>query len=104
MAMAVGGDWKAMYKAAVEGDLEQLEYWLGFDIDLDYQHNEVGTTLLIAAAAAGHRPICERLLAAGATLDVRSEWDGWTAAQAAGASGHKALAEWLAAKESKRGQ
>lgn len=96
MARTAGGNWKALYQAARTSDLEALDGWLGGDIDLDYQHNEFGTTVLIAAAEVGHRAVCERLVAAGASLDVVSEWDGCTAQEAALEHGHTALATWLA--------
>jgi len=94
--MHIGGNWKALYGAARSGDLEQLDDWLAHDIDLDYQHNEVGTTALIAAAELGHRAVCERLVAHGASVDVVSDWDGCTAQEAAAAAGHVDLAAWLA--------
>jgi len=96
--MHIGGNWKALYGAARSGDLEQLDYWLKQDIDLDYQHNEFGTTALIAAAELGRRDVCERLVARGASVDVVSDWDGYTAQQAAQDAGHTALAAWLGAQ------
>jgi hypothetical protein len=51
--------------------------------------------VLIAAAEVGHRAVCERLIAAGASPDVVSDWDGCTAQEAAAAHGHGALAAWL---------
>jgi ankyrin repeat protein len=95
VAKTAGGNWKALYQAARSGNLNDLDEWLGHDLDLDYQHNEFGTTVLIAAAEVGHRAICERLVAAGASLDVVSEWDGCTAQQAAREHGHGSLAMWL---------
>lgn len=94
--MHIGGNWKALYAAARSGNLVELDAWLQEDIDLDYQHNEFGTTVLIAAAEVGHRVVCEKLLAHGASLDTVSEWDGCTAEEAARDAGHTALATWLA--------
>lgn len=90
-----GGHWKALYRAARAGNLDELDAWLDHDLDLDYQHNEFGTTVLIAAAEMGHHAVCACLITNGASPDVVSEWDGWTAQEAARAHGHAALATWL---------
>ncbi len=65
-----GGHWKALYRAARAGDLDELDAWLGHDLDLDYQHNEFGTTVLIAAAEMGHHAVCARLITGGASTSM----------------------------------
>ncbi|EDM78657.1 hypothetical protein PPSIR1_29438 [Plesiocystis pacifica SIR-1] len=93
-----GGDWKAFYAAATQGDLAEVESWLQRGVDPNYQHPEFGTTALIGAAERGHQTIVAALVAGGAQVGLRSEWDGWTAAEAAARGGHDAVARWLNAR------
>jgi len=93
-----GGDWKALFEAASRGDLEEVRLWLAAGVDPDFQHVEVGTTPLIAAAEGGHRAAVEALLEAGASPGLRSLWERHTAAEAARAAGHELLARWLEAR------
>ena len=96
--MPAGGDWKRLYDAAVEGDLDEVAHGLDLGIDPNYQHHEFGTTPLIGAAQAGRLDVVRLLVERGARADIRSQWDGHTAAEAAEAEEHTALARWLRAQ------
>ncbi|MFK7774018.1 MAG: SDR family NAD(P)-dependent oxidoreductase [Saprospiraceae bacterium] len=43
----MGGDWKEMFDAAADGDIELVRYHLKMGIDLNYQHPEYMTSVLI---------------------------------------------------------
>lgn len=96
--MPFGGDWKALYQAAREGELEALTRWLDQGVDPNFQHPEFGTTPLIAAAEMGQLEAVQALVARGARIDVVSDWDRCTAEQAALELGHQKVAHWLRAQ------
>jgi len=93
--MPSGGDWKALYDAAENGDLDEVRRWLDAGVDPNYQHPEYGTTPLIGAAEKGQLGAVKLLVQRGARADVVSEWDGHTAGEAATAKGHTRVAAWL---------
>jgi ankyrin repeat protein len=97
--MGDAGDWKALYAAAVDGDVEACVFALECGVDPDYQHPEFGTTPLIAAAEAGQLGVVRALLDAGADPGVRAHWGGGDALETARANGHEAIVAALAATE-----
>ncbi|MFK7991078.1 MAG: ankyrin repeat domain-containing protein [Sandaracinaceae bacterium] len=92
---ATGGDWKALYEGARQGDVEEVRHWLSAGVNPDYQHVEFGTTPLIAAAENGHLDAAKALVEGGANPSVRSEWDEHDALEAARARGHQHVVRWL---------
>ena len=92
---SAGGDWKALYEAAKTGDTAEVAYWLEAGTDPNAQHVEVGSTPLIAAAENGHLDAVKALVAGGADVSVRSDWDKCTALEAAKARGHDAVVAWF---------
>lgn len=93
--MSSGGDWKALYRAAQDGDLNLVARWLDEGVDPNYQHPEFGTTPLIAATEQGQFEAVKLLVDRGARPDVASEWERTTAEQVADDLGRKAIAAWL---------
>jgi len=89
------GDWKALYLAAKRGDVPEVEYWLRAGVDPDMQHIEMGTTPLIVAVEKGHFEVVKALVAGGAGIGVRSDWDQVNAVETAREYGRVDIAEWL---------
>jgi len=92
MYMAAG-DWKEMYKASLEGDLELVKFHLREGIDPNYQHPEILSLPLVAAIQAGHTEIVKALLEAGAKTRLISVFDNMTALQAAKQSDNSEIKE-----------
>jgi uncharacterized protein len=78
-----GGDWKEMYYAAREGDIELVEYHVKSGVDVNYAHPEFLSTPLVAAILARQEQAALYLLGSGALPDLLSEFDGVTPMQAA---------------------
>ncbi len=93
--MPDGGNWKEMFGAAEEGDLELLRYHLERGVDPNFAHPEYLATALVAAILKGQLAAADLLLAFGARPDLPSEADGLNPAQAAWQGGHLALAQRL---------
>jgi uncharacterized protein len=82
-----GGDWKDMFHAACEGDVELVRYHVENGVDVDYAHPEFRSTALVASLLAGHEKVAHLLLDHGADPLLESELDGLTPAQAARQAG-----------------
>lgn len=78
-----GGNWKEMFNAACEGDLELVKYHVAHGVDVNYAHPEFLSTPLVACLLAGQQAVALYLLAAGANPQLHSEFDGLTPMQAA---------------------
>jgi len=79
----MGGDWKEMFHAAQKGDLELVKYHIKTGIDLNYQHPEYLTSVLIEAAGLGQTEIVKYLLENGANIHAKAVMGGETALDAA---------------------
>jgi ankyrin repeat protein len=90
-----GGNWKEMFNAACDGDLELVRYHVNNGVDLDYAHPEFLATPLVACTLAGHEQVALYLLEAGANPHLPSEFDGLTPIQAARQARLPALEEQL---------
>jgi histidine triad (HIT) family protein len=77
------GDWKEMFHAAVDGDMDLLRYHLSAQVDPNYQHPEYMCTPLVACILAGQYDAAALLLQWGADPKLRSESEGMTPLQAA---------------------
>ncbi len=86
-----GGNWKEMFNAACDGDMELVRYHVKHGVDVNYAHPEFLSTPLVACALAGHEEIALYLLASGANPSLPSEFDGLTPLQAARQAGLVAL-------------
>ena len=78
-----GGNWKEMYIAGCEGDLELVKYHVKQGVDVNYAHPEFLSTPLVACALAGQEEIALYLLDSGANPHLPSEFDELTPIQAA---------------------
>lgn len=78
-----GGNWKEMFNAACDGDLELVRYHVKRGVDVNYAHPEFPSTPLVACTLAGQESVAIYLLEAGANPHLHSEFDGLTPIQAA---------------------
>lgn len=92
-----GGNWKEMFNAACEGDLELLRYHASRGVDLDYAHPEFLSTPLVACILAGQEAAAQLLLDLGANPHLHSEFDGMAPLAAARRMGMASLVERLSA-------
>lgn len=67
----MGGNWKEMFNAAAAGDLELVKYHLATGIDLNYQHPEYMTSVLIECIRLGKNEVVKFLLENGADPSAR---------------------------------
>lgn len=86
-----GGNWKEMFNAACQGDLQLLAHHVCSGIDVNYAHPEYLATPLVASILARQEAAALYLLAHGADPHLRSESDGLTPAQAAQQAGLVAM-------------
>ena len=68
--MAAGGNWKEMFHASEEGDLELVRYHLKMGVDPNYQHPEYLTGALLESIRLGKLEVAELLLQNGATPNI----------------------------------
>lgn len=61
-----GGDWKAMFKAIQENDIDLVEYYLRAGIDPNYQHPEYMALPLAESIRYAHLEVAKLLLENGA--------------------------------------
>lgn len=92
-----GGDWKDLYRAAVEGDLGLVKHHIKEGIDPNFQHAEVLRTPLVASLVEGHVEVARYLLGHGADPSLVSELDDMAPLQAARQYGHHDVAALLVA-------
>ncbi len=78
-----GGNWKEMFAAACEGDLELVAYHVRNGVDINYAHPEFLSTPLVACILAKQEAIALFLLERGANPLLFSEVDGVRPIQAA---------------------
>jgi uncharacterized protein len=78
-----GGNWKEMFNAACEGDLDLVEYHVKCGVDINYAHPEFLSTPLVASILANQEKIALFLLDRGAKPNLFSEFDGVRPLQAA---------------------
>lgn len=78
-----GGDWKELFNAAVDGDIELVRYHAGKGVDVNYAHPEFLSTPLVACILARQEEVALFLLDHSANPSLGSEFDGLTPLQAA---------------------
>lgn len=81
------GDWKDMFLAACDGDLELVRFHLANGVDVDFVHPEFQSTVLVASIHARREEVVHLLLDHGADVSMRSELEGQTPLQAAEQAG-----------------
>jgi uncharacterized protein len=56
------GNWKELFSATIEGNLNLVKYHVKNGTNVDYQHPEIMMTILVAAIKEGHTKIAIYLL------------------------------------------
>ena len=90
-----GGDWKEMFNAGCEGDLELVKHHVKAGVDVNYAHPEFLSTPLVAAILAKQEQVALYLIEHGALPDLPSEFDGVTPVQAARRAGLQSVEDKL---------
>lgn len=78
-----GGNWKEMFNAACDGDLDLVEYHVKAGADINFAHPEFLATPLVASILARQERVALFLLDNGANPHLLSESDGLLPLQAA---------------------
>lgn len=86
-----GGNWKEMFNAACDGDLDLVRYHVSNGVDVNYAHPEFLSTPLVASILAGQEAVALFLLRSGANPNLPSEFDAVTPIEAASQRGLPAL-------------
>ena len=89
------GDWKDMFLAACDGDVELVRYHLDQGVDVDFVHAEFQSTVLVAAILARQGEVADLLLDRGADPTARSPLEGQTPLEAAREVGMTAVVDHL---------
>lgn len=90
-----GGDWKDMYQASFNGDLDLVKYHIKNGVDPNYQHPEVLSTPLVAAVLNGHTEVAKFLISNGADPRLVSMLDGMNGIEAARSRNNVELLRYL---------
>lgn len=96
------GDWKDMFLAACDGDMELVRHHLANGVDVDFAHPEFQSTALVASILAGREEVAHLLLDHGANPVLRSELEDQTpvlAARHAGMAGLEARLRTMGAAD-----
>jgi len=71
-----GGNWKQLFKATTEGDIELVRIYLRMGIDPNYQHPEFMEAPLVESIRCNHLDITELLLKNGADPNIKEVMGG----------------------------
>jgi len=88
--MAAGGNWKEMFHASEDGDLELVRYHLKMGVDPNYQHPEYMTGALLESIRKGNLEIAQLLLDNGANPSIIKDFGTETPMSIAVDKQHKA--------------
>jgi uncharacterized protein len=77
------GDWKELFDAACQGDLDLVKYHIHNGVDLNHIHPEYTGTILVASILAKQESAALELLAHGANPNQYSPQDGFAPLEAA---------------------
>ena len=84
-----GGDWKAMFKAVQDNDLELVRFYIRMGVDLNYQHPEYMALALSESIRYDHLDIARELLSHGAQVTLVEMESGKTPLKLAQIRGNK---------------
>ena len=78
MSVQGGGDWKDAFYAVQNGDIDLVKYHVSQGIDLDFQHMEAFSTLLLESIEYNRIDIAKLLLENGADPRKSEGYSGLT--------------------------
>lgn len=78
MSVEGGGDWKDAFYAVQQGDIDLVRYHIRQGIDLDFQHMEAFSTLLLESVEHNQLEIARLLLESGADPKKAEGYGGVT--------------------------
>ncbi len=90
-----GGNWKEMFLAIQNGDIELVRYHLKMGIDPNYQHPEFLASPLVESIRFNHLAITSLLLENGAKPTIKEVFGGDTPLSVAKAKKNKKAIELL---------
>jgi len=90
-----GPDWKIMFKAVQDGDIEMVRYYLKMGINPNYQHPEIMAAPLVESIRFNHLNIAQLLLENGANPNIEEDMEGDTALFIAKAKKNRAAIDLL---------
>ncbi len=90
-----GGDWKFMFHAVEQNDVDSVEYYLSQGVDPDYQHPEYLESALVESIRLNHLDIAKMLLEHGADPLIKEVWGGATPLSVAKSQKNKAAKELI---------
>lgn len=90
-----GGDWKEMFKAIQEGDINLVQYYLSMGIDPNYQHPEFMASPLVESIRFGNLEIAKLLLENGANPQIKEVWGKATPLSVAGEQNNQEASELI---------
>ena len=95
MSVEGGGDWKDAFYAVQKGDTALVKYHISQGIDLDFQHMEAFSTLLLESIEYNRLEIAALLLENGADPQKAEGYGGVTPLKLAKQKRNKAMTRLL---------
>lgn len=95
MSTEGGGDWKDAFYAVQNGDMDLVRYHIRQGIDLDFQHMEAFSTLLLESVEYNRLDIAELLLESGADPAKAEGYSGLTPLKLAKQRKNKAMVKLI---------
>lgn len=77
------GNWKELFRAVEENDIELVSFHIKMGVDINYQHPEYLTSPLIESIRRNHIRIMRLLLSNGASVQIKEAETGKNAIQIA---------------------
>lgn len=90
-----GGNWKEMFKAIEEGDLEMVRYYLKIGVNPNYQHPEFLASPLIESIRNNNLDIARLILENDGDPEIKEVWGGDTPLSVAKAKNNQAAVDLL---------
>lgn len=90
-----GGNWKGMFKAVQDGDVELVKYYMRIGIDPNYQHPEFLASALVESIRFEHNEITKVLLENNADPKIKEVYGGDTPLSVANAKKNKIAIDLL---------
>lgn len=77
------GDWKDMFKAVQENNIEIVRFHISIGTDINFQHPKFFTTVLIESIRLNNHSITKLLIENGADIELKESYSNKNAIQIA---------------------